>query len=142
MDDERYVEPSKKAQFVLLGILLLFALIVASLEPTIARLTPPSSASQRELDSAVREITLIGLGTVVVACVTAVWGVTYFARLGFRALKLRTYPPPGTIVVRRTRIRTGAQATLYGYHALAFAGLLSAFTILSAYGAWVLASAL
>ena len=142
MDDERYAEPSKKAQFVLLAILVLVALVVASLEPTITRLAPSSSASQREFDSGIRELTLIGLGTLVVAFIASVWGVTYFGRLGFRALKLRTFPPPGTIVVRRTRIRTGAQATLAAYCALAFAGLLSVLTILDAYVAWVLASAL
>jgi hypothetical protein len=142
VDSERYVEPSRKAQIVLLAILVLVALVAASIEPTITRLAPSPSAPQQEVDSGIRELTLVGLGTLVVAFIASVWGVTYFVRLGFRALKLRTFPPPGTIVLRRTRIRTGAQATLAAYHALAFAGLLSVLTILSAYVAWVLASAL
>ena len=142
MNDERYVEPSRKGQVVLLAMLALAALIVVLLEPTITRLTPSPGVSQQEFHIGVRVLTLVALGTFAIAFLASLFWVTYFGRIGYRALKLRTFPPPGTLVVRRTIIRMGTPATVAGYFALAFSGLMSLFAILAAYVTCLLAGAL
>ena len=121
MGDEQYVEPSRKAQIALLVFLLLAALSLVLVEAAISQ--RPNTGTN------------ILFGVSVIGFIVALFWVTYFARLGYRAITMRHFPPPGTIVVRRTKVRTGRTATLAGYSALACSGLMSAFAVLVAYAA-------
>ena len=52
--------------------------------------------------------------TMVSSPIGLLW-VVYFARIGQQSLRTGVYPPTGTVVVRRTRIRTGKEAVVLGY---------------------------
>lgn len=142
MGDESYLEPNRKAQFIVLLMLVLFAVIVASFEPIIHRITPSTSAPLEELEASGRLLLLLTLGTFVVTFAVGLFWVAYFVRLGYRTLRLGSYPPPGTIVVFRTRIRTGKLAALLGYLSIALAALMVALMVLLGYATWLLTSAL
>jgi hypothetical protein len=142
MGDESYLEPNRKAQYIVLLMLVLFAVIVALFEPMIHRITPSTSAPLEELEAGGKLLVLLALGTFVVAIAVSIFWAAYFARLGYRTLKVGSYPPPGTIVVFRTRIRTGKLAVLSGYLSIAFAALLVAPMVLLGYATWLLTSAL
>ena len=142
MGDELYLEPNRKAQIIVFLMFVLAAAILALLEPTINRITPSQSAPLEELEAGARLLTLLALGTFVIGFIVSLIWVAYFGRLGYRALKLGSYPPPGTIVVFRTRVCTGKQAVLAGYLSISFAVFIGLFAVLMGYATWLLTSAL
>lgn len=142
MNDESYLQPSRKAQIIVLVVLILMALIVASLEPVLKHVTPGKSATLEELEGGARLLAILGLVTFSVACVVALTGAGYFARLGYRAMKLGSFPPPGTIVVVRTRIRTGKQVLLSGWLSILFGVLMIAPAVILGYLTWLFAGIL
>ena len=142
MGEELYLEPNRKAQILVLIMFVFVAAILALLEPTINRLAPSQDAPLQELEAGVRILVLLALGTLVVGFVISLVWVAYFGRLGYRALKLRRYPPPGTIVAFRTRVQTGKLAILAGCFTILCAVLASLVPALMVYAAWLLRVAL
>ena len=142
MGDELYVEPNRKAQIIVLLIFVLVGTMVASLEPMIDRITPSQSAPLEELEAGARLLILLVLGACVIGFIVSLLWVAYFGRLGYRTLKLGSYPPPGTIVVFRTRVRTGKRAVLSGYLSISLAVFIGLFAVLMGYATWRLTSAL
>jgi hypothetical protein len=142
MGDELYLEPNRRAQIIVLLQFVVGALLLVSVYPIINYLTPSPRASLEELEAETRLLRLLTLGIVVIAFIISLFWVRYFGRLGYRALKLEIYPPPGTIVVRRTRVRTGKQAVLAGYLSISFAVLIGLFiAALIGYEIWFFTSA-
>ena len=123
-------------------MLILFAVMVASFEPIIHRIAPNTSAPLEELEAGGRLLVVLALGTLLVTIAVGLFWIAYFVRLGYRTLKLKSYPPPGTIVIFRTRIRTGQQAAISGYLSIAFAALIVALLVLAGHATWLLTSAL
>jgi len=142
MGDESYLEPNRKAQFVVLFMLIVFAALIVSFEPIFHRITPSTSAPLEELEAGGRLLVLLALGIFIVTIAAGLFWVAYFVRLGYRTLKLGSYPPPGTIVIVRTRIRTGQQAALSGYLSIGLAALMVALLVLLGHATWLLTSAL
>jgi hypothetical protein len=95
-----------------------------------------------ELEADARVLLLLTLGTAAVGFVLSVGWIAYFARLGYRTLRLRSYPPPGTVVVFRTRIRSGREAMLAAYASIAFAAVMVLPLVLLSYLTWLLTGAL
>ena len=142
MGDEPYVEPNRKVQIIVLLIFVLVGAMVALLEPMIDRITPSQSAPLEELEAGARLLGLLALCACVIGFLVSLLWVAYFGRLGYRTLKLGSYPPPGTIVVFRTRVRTGKRAVLSGYLSISLAVLTGLFAVLMFYGIWLLRVAL
>jgi hypothetical protein len=142
MGEELYLEPNRKAQVLVLIMFGLVAAVLALLEPTISRLTPSQNAPLEELEAGVRVLALLALGILVVGFISSLVGVAYFGRLGYRALKLGSYPPPGAIVVFRTRVQTGKQAVLAGWLTILCAILAGLLAVSWVYPAWLLRVAL
>ena len=131
MGDATYIEPNRKAQLVVLAIIILGVLLLISIDPLINYLMPSQSASLEEIKASNRIFfalntcaTLIGL----TACLF--WAYRFF-RIGHRSRKIGSYPPPDAIVIFRTRMRTGKHAlaaawgaTIYGIFMVLFACLL------------------
>jgi hypothetical protein len=123
-------------------MVVLVVTLVAIVELSIDRITLSPNASVQELRAGTRLMTVLVLGMLVVGFIASLFWVTYFSRIGYRALTLGMFPPPGTIVVRRTLVRTGRSAAFAGYGAITFAFLMGLFAILLAYGTWELTHAL
>jgi hypothetical protein len=142
MADELYLEPNRKARIVVVITFVFLAVIVALIDPTIKRMMPGEGAPVEEVQSAARFLTRLALGIVVLAFIISLVWVAYFCRLGYRTLKLGSYPPVGAIVLVRTRVRTGKQAVLAGYLSISLAVLLVLLDVLVGYVTWFLTSAL
>ncbi len=142
MGEELYLEPNRKVQILVLIMFVLVAAILALLEPTINRLAPSQNAPLDELAAGVRVLVLFALGILVVGFTISLIWVAYFGRLGYRALKLGSYPPPGTIVIFRTRVQTGKLAVLAGSLTILCAVLAGLVAVLMVYAAWLLRVAL
>ena len=138
MEGDLYIEPNRRAQIIVFFVITLAALLLASLSPIVNYLTPSQSAPLEEMEAGARLLTLLALGATIFWFIISLFWVVYFGRKGCRTLKLGSYPPPGTIVVRRTKIRTGRQAISAGYFSISFAVLMGLFTLLIGYKIWLL----
>ena len=116
--------------------------MLASLEAMINHITPSQTAPLEELEAGARFLVLLALGVNVVAFVFSVIWVVYFVRFGYRTLKFGSYPPPGAIVVFRTRVRTGKEAVLSGWLSILFAVVMLLPVTLLGYLTWLFRSAL
>ena len=141
MGDELYLEPNRKAQVIAL-LFLAFVVIIATIptfiEPTIDHIVPGRNASSEELETRIRLLVPIVFGTLAANLVISLLGVGYFCRLGYRALKFGSFPPPGTMVVFRTRIQTGKLAVIAGCLTILCGVILGLLAVLTVYAAWLL----
>lgn len=142
MGDESYLEANRKAQFIVLLTFLFVVVIVVSLEPLLYRVTPSLSAALQGIEASGRLLVLLALISHVASFALSLFWITHLVHAGYRTLKLGTYPPPGTMVVFRTRVRTGKQAAVSGYLSFALAALMVAPVALTAYVTWLLMGAL
>ena len=142
MTDELYLEPNRRAQVVLLVLLIVGGLSIALIEPLFAYLTPGKSATLEESEGGGRSLMLVSMGTFFVFVILSVLWAAYFARLGYRALKSGSFPPPGTMVIARTRVRTGRVALISGWLSISLGVLFSVSAALLGYFIWLFASAL
>ncbi|MBU1426944.1 MAG: hypothetical protein KKH12_03715 [Gammaproteobacteria bacterium] len=137
--DDLYLEPNRRAQVIVLLAIIFAALLAASLNPIINYLTPSQSAPLQEQVAATRLMLFLALCTNVIAFIIALFWVVHFGRQGYLTLKLGSYPPSGTIVVRRTKVRTGRQAIFAGYLSILFAVLVAVvFGVPCSYVLWQL----
>lgn len=142
MGDGSYLEANRKAQFIVLLTFLFVVVIVVSLEPLLYRVMPSFSASLEGIGASGRLLLLLTLLSHVVSFALSLFWIAHLVHAGYRTLKVGTYPPPGTMVVFRTRIRTGKQAAVSGYLSFAFAALMIVPIVLTAYVTWLLMGAL
>ena len=142
MTEVAHLEPTHRAQIMVLVVLVLTALLVGSLEPLLNYLTPAKTASLEELETSGRSLMLFGLSIFAVGCFLSFFWIVYFARLGYRTLSLRVFPPPGTVVIARTRVRTGNEAQIAGWLAVALGLLMAVPATALGYLMWLFASAL
>jgi len=116
-----YLTPSRKAQ-VLLLLVTLFGFFIFAITQWLSGLPLPASGASREaLDNYAHTVsrgTEILLGASIIFA--AVWSY-YMGRMGIKGLACREFPPPGTSVILKTRIRTGAFAVLSSWLAILIA---------------------
>lgn len=142
MAEELYLEPSRKAQVILLLVLISGGLVAASIGPLIDYLTPSKSATLEELESGGRSVMLVLMATFFVCVILSLIWASYFLRLGYRALQSGSFPPPGAVVVARTRVRTGRVALISGWLSIAFGAFIFIPAVLIGYLLWLIGSAL
>ena len=124
MGDELYIEPNRKTQIIVLLVIIFAALIIASIELMVSYLTPSLTAPLEELEAGARLLLLLALCVNVAGVVLSVIWVVYFARIGYRTFKFGNYPPPGAIIVFRTKVRTGKEAVISGWLSILFAVMM------------------
>lgn len=140
MAEDLYREPSRKAQRNTLLYLATFALMILLLWPLSQHLVPAPDASLEEIQAGAELLIVLALCVTLIASVFGIFWIGYFVRLGYRALKHGIYPPPGTVVVRRTRVRIGKEAAVSAYLSIAFAALMVAPLVLARHVIWLLYS--
>ncbi len=142
MADDLYLEPNRKAQIIFVLVIILGILLFVSVDPILHYLTPSQGAPLEDMKAGVRQLNFLGLGVTTIGLIIQLFWVSYFGRQGFRTLKQGRYPPADTIVIRRTRIRTGKYANLAGYLSIAFAILMGLLAIQIGYILWIFISIL
>ena len=142
MAEEQYLEPTRGAQVIVLVVLILTALFLATLEPVLNYLTPSESAPLEELERGGRLLELLWLAFFVAAVFLSLIWMAYFLRLGYRTFEFGSFPPPGAMVLARTRVRTGREAKISGWLAVSFGLLMVVPAVALGYLVWLLASAL
>ena len=142
MAEDLYREPNRKAQLTTLVVAATFAIVVLSLEPLAQRLLPAPDASLEEIEAGATLLKILADSIILIAIPFGVLWVGYYVHLGYSTLKHGIYPPPGTIVLARTRVRSGRQASVTGYVLVVFAALIMAGLVLAGYGLWLTYSAL
>jgi hypothetical protein len=142
MADELYLEPNRRAQVIVLSLLVVGGLIIASIEPALNYLTPSKSATLEEVESGGRSLMLFLMGSFFIFVILSLIWAVYFARLGYRALKSGSFPPPGTLVVARTRVRTGRGALISGWLSISLGAVIIVPAAALGYLVWLFASAL
>lgn len=138
MVGELYVEPNRRAQIIFLLMIIVAGFMLASNDSIINYLAPSRNAPVEEIRSETRLLLLLAISVNFVAFALSLAWTAYVSRLGYRALKLGSFPPPGTIVVFRTRVLTGKQAALTGYLCIMVAVFSGAFAVLMGYATWLL----
>ena len=136
MVDDLYLEPNRKAQIFFLVTIIIAAILYASLDPIINSLTPSSNSPLEELEAGAKFLNLLALSTNIIWIIISLFWVGYFSRKAYRTLKFGSYPPSGTIVIRRIKIQTGRQAIIAGYLCILFAVLMGLSTIGIGYLIW------
>lgn len=124
-DPPEYIEPSTKARWIsaaliglsVLGYLAFQRLLIGDFAPT----GNPTQSDVQELTEAL--IVTTGATALVSLCIS-IAGTIYFWRLGRRAIASSQFPPPGTLVVKRTRIATGRLAKIEAWLSMLF-GVIS-----------------
>jgi hypothetical protein len=142
MGDDSFLEANRKAQFIVLLTFLLVVVIVVSLEPLLYRVVPSISASLEGIEASGRLLLLLALVSHIASFALSLFWIVHLVHVGYLTLKLGSYPPPGTMVVFRTRVRTGKEAAVSGYLSIAFAVLMIAPIALTAYVTWLIMGAL
>ena len=138
MGDELYLEPNRRVQIVVLLIFIVAALLLASLDPLIKYITPSQSAPLEEMKAGATLLLLLNISVNAVAIALSLIWIIYWCRIGYRSLRSGSYPPPGTIVIIRTRVRTGKQALINGWSAIIFAAFMVLLSALLFYKEWLL----
>ena len=114
MNGERFIEANRVAQAILVAVLLIGIAIFASKELLVNRWLPGAGATLEEL-------TQFLIASLVFCVSAAMFWSFYFGRMGFRAIASGEFPPPGTLVVRRTKVRFGLIARVSAWLSIAFA---------------------
>jgi hypothetical protein len=121
MNQERYIPASRTAQILLLIMVIIGFLIFAVIHWLSGLPMPPPGSASAALDGyvhTVKQATWILFAVSIP--ISAAWSY-YMARMGYRGLVSKEFPPPGTLVVTRTRIRTGRTAVFSSWLAIVMA---------------------
>ena len=119
------MEASSKARWLFAAILILQLLSYIGTEEFIsAYLWPIEGETLPSLDVMTKSLKFTtGFKTLVFLVLSVVLS-PYLWRLGIGAISMSRYPPPGTLVVIRTRVMTGRFAQIQGWAALLLAVLV------------------
>ena len=109
-DDEGFVEPSNKARFLLLLLIIIASVSLYLITRFFSDLMPGENASRQELDHAVSTLGTIVDYLLFLSLLLAVLGSGYFVRFAAKIKRSGRVPPPGTWVITRTKIRRGKKA--------------------------------
>jgi hypothetical protein len=138
MGEDLYLEPSRKAQIYFFLTIIFAALLYLSIDPLVNYLTPSPNASLEELKAGAQRLSFVNIGVDVIVFIATLYWALSFGKTGYRTLKFGTYPPPGEIVVWRTKIRAGKQAILQGYVLIFFAVISALITLVYGFILWLL----
>lgn len=134
MNDPTFIEPTTKAR-ALFGAWILIGVIGFILSERIADSANfPEGASLQDMEQQLQSLELsmwilFGISVIFIAALSS-----HLARMGFNGLASHQFPPMGTLVIRRTKIKTGADAALSSWLAIVIAILVWGQVALLAYG--------
>ena len=134
--EDLYLEPNLKARKTAILCFAAFAVLMVSLIAWIQPQVPAPNASTEEIEAFLEFVVSFAIVFTIASSPIVLLSALYFARIGQQTLRTGVYPPTGTTVIRRTRIRTGKQAVALGYLSIAFSVLLLASFALVGVGAW------
>ena len=138
MKDDEFLEPSNKARFILFAFLLLLALLIIPLKGGLDSIRPAASASPAELNSAIESLQQMLDYLLLASVCQAILFSSYFVKIARAAMRSGRYPPPGTAVIRRTRVLTGEKAVSSARLTYLFALLIWCPVIVPVYLKWML----
>jgi len=118
VNDERFIEASRVAQAIVLAMIVAGVGFFAASAWLANHWIPDGGASLEEIARIGERFLVASLGFGIVAA--ACWSF-YFGRIGFRAIANGEFPPPGTLVVRRTKVKFGSTARVSGWLSIALA---------------------
>ena len=139
MNEGKFIEPSNKARFFLLGYIVLLALIVFYLKTEFDNILPAGNASQEQLDMAIASVGKMIDYLLLFTVLQAILFSAYFVMLANQSIKSGQFPPPGTAVVKRTRISTGRKAFFSACLAYLIAVFMWCLILIPQYLKWILA---
>ena len=116
--NERFIEASRVAQVVFVAVVFVVVGFSFATDWLINNWIP--NASIQEL-TVVWDRFLIRLLGLMIVC--AALSSFYFGRMGFRAIASGEFPPPGTLVWRRTKVIFGSEARRAGWWSIVLAGI-------------------
>ena len=121
VDQERYIEANRTAQ-ILLVALVIIGIIIFAISMWLSGIPVPPEGAGRVLLDRYADSVLLGTWTLLVISVpfSAVWSF-YLARMGVKGLACGEFPPPGTLVALRTKVKVGIMARVSNWLALAMA---------------------
>jgi len=128
VNDERFIEANRTAQ-VIAVVLVAITLFAAS--EWLENLPMSDAEATRTWE----RFHVVGFGVSV--AVAFLWSY-YFGRIGFRALASGEFPPPGTLVMRRTKVRFGSLARVSGLLSIALAVMMWLLVALMAYAVYLI----
>ena len=134
--EDLYLEPNREARKTAILCFAAFALFMVSLIAWIQQQVPAPNASTKEIETFLEFVASFALLFTIASSPIALLSAFYFFRIGQQTLRTGVYPPTGTTVIRRTRLRTGKQAFALGYLSIAFSVLLLASFALVGVGTW------
>lgn len=100
-------QPSRKARLGVALLLLSLAASIPLLNQAIQALGPATNADAAQIDAAIARYQLLLDGLLGVSVIFSAAMSWYFIRLARRTREAGRYPPPGTTVIKPTRIREG-----------------------------------
>ena len=138
MKDDEFLEPSNKARLVLFAFLLLLALIIIPLKGALDSIWPAANASPAELNAAIESLQQMLDYLLLASVCQAILFSSYFVKIARGAIRSGRYPPPGTAVIRRTRVLTGEKAVSSARLSYLYALLMWCLVIVPVYLKWML----
>ncbi len=128
MNNERFIEANRTAQIT---AIVVAAIAILAASPWLGNL--PMSDEEAAQVWERFHVAIVG------ACVglAILWSL-YFGRIGFSTLATGEFPPPGTLVVRRTKVRFGSVARLAGWLCIGFVLMIWLFVALMAYAVYLI----
>lgn len=128
--EENMIKADKKTRIINLVIIIAIVLIAIFLYGYLQRYyLRLNTLAEEHPDQAIMKV--VGLvKLIIIANPIITFGfMLYFILLGTKTYKSEQFPPPGTKVVRNTRLILGSKAKKYAYGLWIFAALLVVFVI-------------
>lgn len=142
VSEDRFVEASTAARAVLAVVVIVGLLGFWMSQWASSVPVPPPDASSEEFDRYTRLALLWSWILFGVNVLMAAGFSIYFGRMGLKGIAAGEFPPSGTLVVRRTKIRTGAFAKFSSCLAVVLAVAIWAPVLLLAYGLFLIEHAI
>lgn len=139
-NNKEYVQPSKKARFYLLLVIIFSLVSLFLITRYFDRLVPPISASKAEINEAITSLNsvlnyLIGISLVLSPLVSG-----YFLSLASRIKQSGRVPPPNFSVIKMTGVRRGKEALTAMWFCYVLAVIAWIPLLASVYIKWIFVS--
>lgn len=125
MQSDRYVEPSRGAGRVLGAAILVVGGVMVFAWTWLYVFLGAKGASQEALEAKLQTLEIASSVLGGFAALIAAFGALYTGRIGFRTLLHGQYPPHGTTVITRVKIRVGQEARIWGWLSVALGLMFS-----------------
>jgi hypothetical protein len=101
------IEASRKAQLLLVGVLVLLAAVYFPVISELRGLQPAPDASPQEIDRSIAAFEQLANYLIIIIVAQSLLFSLWLGRIAGKARACGKFPPPGTWVLKKTRIVTG-----------------------------------